>query len=184
VDSCFHVSPPSVDLNKPVPGPVNCPFSHGPWRAAQSTPYTIRGFTGSNCTSIEARVSRPCEDLLPGLAAIEGPVQPALLIGSVWMAEHSDEHPVRVLGIDHHLADLLPVAEPHVPPGFPAVRRLVETVADRKVRPLQAFAAADVDDIRIRLRNRQCAHGARRLVVKKSDPRSGRNQSFARLRRD
>src|SRR5262249_9011825 len=32
-----QVSPPSVDLNKPLPGPENCPFSHGPCRDSQST---------------------------------------------------------------------------------------------------------------------------------------------------
>ena len=36
VVSCFHVVPPSVDLNTPLVGPRKSPFSHGPCRAAHS----------------------------------------------------------------------------------------------------------------------------------------------------
>jgi hypothetical protein len=31
-----HVVPPSVDLKRPLPGPVKTPFSHGAWRDSQS----------------------------------------------------------------------------------------------------------------------------------------------------
>ena len=47
-----HVSPPSVDLNTPLPGPLNSPFSHGPCRASHSTAYTVRALVGSNAMSM------------------------------------------------------------------------------------------------------------------------------------
>src|SRR3954466_7624307 len=48
---CRHVVPPSVDLNTPLAGPLNDPFSHGPWRASHKTAYTICALVGSNATS-------------------------------------------------------------------------------------------------------------------------------------
>jgi hypothetical protein len=46
-----HVSPPSVDLNIPLPGPRNTPFSHGPSRASHITAYTVCASLGSKATS-------------------------------------------------------------------------------------------------------------------------------------
>src|ERR1700736_6566546 len=53
VVSGAHVVPPSVDLNSPLVGPLYALlYSHGPWRAAQSTAYTVCAFAGSNATAI------------------------------------------------------------------------------------------------------------------------------------
>src|SRR5438552_2381874 len=45
--SAFQVDPPSVDLKSPLFGPLQEPFSHGAWRAAQSTAYTVCELAGS-----------------------------------------------------------------------------------------------------------------------------------------
>src|ERR1019366_1102294 len=50
--SRFQVVPPSVDLKRPLLGPENAPFSHGPCCACHSTAYTFRGLRGSNARSI------------------------------------------------------------------------------------------------------------------------------------
>src|SRR5438045_80110 len=50
-------------------------------------------------------------------------------------------------------------------PRFSPVSGFVDSVADRQVRPMQSFAAADVDHVRIRNRNRDRTDGSRRLIV-------------------
>ena len=47
------------------------------------------------------------------------------------------------------LGNLLRVAQAEMRPRLARVGRLVDAVADREVGPRQAFAAADVDDVRI-----------------------------------
>src|SRR5271169_584985 len=57
-----------------------------------------------------------------------------------------------------------------MPPGAARVRRLVDTVAYRKIGPAQTFTAADVNRIRIRWRDRQRSDGSCRLVIEDGIP--------------
>src|SRR5579871_2317518 len=50
--NCFHVLPPSVDLNKPLSVPFHAPFSHGPCLPAHISAYITSGFDGSIATCI------------------------------------------------------------------------------------------------------------------------------------
>src|ERR1035438_9367886 len=51
-ESGFQVAPPSVDLKRPLLGPENVPFSHGPCCACQRTAYTVWGLRGSKARSM------------------------------------------------------------------------------------------------------------------------------------
>ena len=70
------------------------------------------------------------------------------------MPRYGDNDSIRVARIDGDLRNLLPIAQAKMRPRLSRVRRFVDAVADRKVGTLQAFAAADVNDIRIRRRHR------------------------------
>ena len=64
------------------------------------------------------------------------------------MPRDRDEKVVRILRIDRDLRDLLAVAQAEMRPGFAGIGRFVNAVADRKIRAMQTFAAADIDDVR------------------------------------
>src|SRR5579864_1639244 len=55
-------------------------------------------------------------------------------------------------------------------PSFSRVGGFVNSIASGKVRSLQAFAAADVNYIRIRRRHGHCSHGTAGLVIKNRVP--------------
>src|SRR5207248_4060942 len=48
--------------------------------------------------------------------------------------------------------------------------RFVNAIPDRKIRPMQSFTAADVNNVRICRRNRDRADRRRRLIVKNRLP--------------
>ena len=87
------------------------------------------------------------------------------------MSEHGDEQPVRIARVDDDLRDLLAVAQAQMRPRRAGVGGLVDAVAGGEVRPLQAFAAADVDDVRIGRRDRDGADRSGGLVVEDRRPR-------------
>ena len=51
--------------------------------------------------------------------------------------------------MDDQASDLLDVGKGDVLPGLAAVRRLKDAVPDAEVRTMEAFAGADVDDVRV-----------------------------------
>jgi len=105
------------------------------------------------------------EDPLPGRPSIARAVDAALLVGAVGVAENRGEHAVRIARVDGELGNLLTVGEAAVCPGASAVGGTVDAVADREIRPPQAFTACDVDDIGIGGRDRDCADRLGRLPV-------------------
>src|SRR5258707_11457622 len=86
------------------------------------------------------------------------------------MAEHGDEKAVFVLRIDRDRGDLLAFAQPEMCPCFARIRGSVHSIAGRKVRPLNAFAAAYIEHIWIRRCDRNVADRTRRLVVEDRFP--------------
>ena len=73
------------------------------------------------------------------------------------MAEGRDVDEVGVSRIDEDAPDLLRVAQADVRPGPPAVGGLVHPVALRDVGAHVGFAGADVDHLRVRGGEGQCA---------------------------
>ena len=65
------------------------------------------------------------------------------------MPGNRNEQAVRIARIDGDLRDLLTVAQAEMCPGASGVCRFVDTVSDGKIRTLQSFAAADINDVRI-----------------------------------
>src|SRR2546427_568096 len=59
-------------------------------------------------------------------------------------------------------------------PGFTAIRGLVDAVANRKIGPLQSFAASHVNDIGIGRSHGNRSHGTGRLIVEDGPPRISR----------
>ena len=105
------------------------------------------------------------EHLLERPAAVGRAEDAALLVRTVGMAERRDEQPIRVARIDGDVGNLLRVAQPEMRPRLAGVGRLVDAVAGREVRPMEPFAAADVDDVGVRWRDRDGADRPGRLVV-------------------
>src|SRR5262245_28618528 len=88
------------------------------------------------------------------------------------MPGHSHEKPVGIFRIDSQLRDLLTIAQSQMRPRLASISRFVNSVADRKIWPMQSFTAPDVNNIRIRSRNRDRTYRRRRLIVKNRLPRT------------
>ncbi len=130
------------------------------------------------------RCSRPWSSTFTNVCAAVGrAIDAALLVRSVGMAQRRDEQPIGILRIDGDVGNLLRVAQTEVRPRPPGVGRLVDAVAGREVGTMQAFAAADVDDVGVGGRNGDRADRPGRLVVEDRLPRRARRRSSSRRRR-
>ena len=112
---------------------------------------------------------------MPGLAAIERAENAALGIRTIRMPEGGDENAVRILGIDEDRSNLLRVAQSAITlsqmlPSAARVGRFVDTVAYGKIRPAQAFAAADINRVRIRRRDCQSSNRTSWLTIENRIP--------------
>ena len=74
------------------------------------------------------------------------------------MSGSRDKDPVWITRIDRELRDLLSVTQSEMRPGLARVGGFVDAVTHGEVRPMQTFAAPDVDHVRIRIRNCQGPH--------------------------
>src|SRR5512143_3556955 len=86
------------------------------------------------------------------------------------MAEYRDEQAIWVARVDDDRADLLPVAQAEVLPGFPGIGRFVHAVTGGQIGTLQAFAATDVDDVGIGWGHRESAYRTGRLIIEDRFP--------------
>src|SRR6185369_10627561 len=111
------------------------------------------------------------ENFLPRLAAIRRSKHAALFVRAVRMSQSSDVDEIRIARIDEDRADLLCGAQSEMSPRLAAVGRFVHTVAGGEIRPLQSFTTADVDRVRVRWRDCECADRARWLIVEDWFPR-------------
>ena len=119
---------------------------------------------------VAARVLVLVEHLLERLAAVERPEDAALLVGPVRVAERRDEQAVGIARIDGDARDLLRVVEAELRPCAAGVGGLVDAVTRRQVGPVQAFAAPDVDDVRIGGGHGDRSDGSGGLVVEDRHP--------------
>ena len=93
------------------------------------------------------------QHLLPALAAVLRPEHAALRVRAVRMPDGRDVHDVRIRRVNADAPDLAAVGQADVRPGLAGVGRLVDPVARRQVAAQARLAHADVDDVRIRLRD-------------------------------
>jgi hypothetical protein len=112
-----------------------------------------------------ARVLVLVEDLVPGLAAVEGAENAAFRVRAVGMAERGDERDIRITRIDDDFADGAGVAQADVLPGFAAVQCLVDAVALRDVAAEAGFTRSDVQNVWIGNRYGEASNGGRAFLV-------------------
>src|SRR5262249_5223001 len=99
------------------------------------------------------------EHLAPGLTAIFGLEDAALLVRPPGVAERRDPRDVRPGGMDQDVADVARVAQADVAPGAAAVAGAVDAVAVRDVAADGGLAGAGVEDARLRGRDGDRADG-------------------------
>ena len=98
------------------------------------------------------------EDLLPGLAAIGGLEDAAVVIGPEQVAQGGDVNDVGISRMNAHRADVIGILQPHVLPGFAGIRGLVDAVAIGSIAADVGLAHADIDRVGVRFRNADRAH--------------------------
>ena len=81
------------------------------------------------------------------------------------MSSDCDEQPVGIARIDCHLRNLLAVAQAEMRPRGSGIGGLVDAVANGEVRTMQPFAAAYVNNLRIRGRHNNRANGPGWLLI-------------------
>src|SRR5258708_5364373 len=118
------------------------------------------------------------EDFLPGAAAVARAVQTAVRVRGVEVANRSHEDHVGVPGIDSDLADVLRVAQAEVRPRVAGVGRLVDAVTEAHRVAQGGLAAADVDHVGRRWRDRQRTDRRDGLVVEYREPGSAGVDGF------
>ncbi len=180
--SRFQVVPPSVERYRPLPGPPLARLQ-GVRRASQSEANRML-----DCADRRRCRCRPCSHLCRKLCPRS--------CRRRWCGRFRARHwgrrdvPARPqkrcpdCGIDDHFADRAGVAQADVLPGLAAIERLVNPVAVRNVSAKASFARAHVNDIRVRLRDRQAADRGAFLPCRKPRSRSPRRRLISRrLRR-
>ena len=105
------------------------------------------------------------EDARPGPASVLRAEDSALRIGAVAVAERRDVHEVRVARIHDDAPDLPRVLEADVGPCPASVRGAVHAVAVRDVRAHVGLARTDVENARVRGRDRERADRRDGLTV-------------------
>src|SRR5258708_23163255 len=101
-----------------------------------------------------ARVGDEEQHTLPALAAVAGAEERALVIGAERVAERGDERDIRVSRVDDDGADVRGVAQTQVLPGPAGIEGLVYAVAIGDVAARAGLAGADIDDVVIRVGDR------------------------------
>ena len=88
-----------------------------------------------------------------------------LIVGGEDVAQHGDVHKIRVCRVDADAPDLPGIAQPRMNPGATAIARTVHADAGRDVVARTCRAGANVNDIRIGIRN---GDGADRAGLERS----------------
>src|SRR5207302_9311964 len=86
------------------------------------------------------------------------------------MTKHAGKNAIGILRINDDGANLLPIAQSEMFPGTAPIKRFINSVAGRKIRPAKAFAAAHVNRVRIRCCDSQSADSASGLIIKNGIP--------------
>ena len=110
------------------------------------------------------------QDVFPGLATVHGPVDAALRLGGVGVAQRRRVNDVRVRRMDDDPADPRGRVEAHVLPGLPGVGGLEHSDADGDVGPDEGLAGPGPHDVGVGLGDGQRADGVDILVVEHRAP--------------
>jgi hypothetical protein len=94
------------------------------------------------------------------LAAVGRAIDAAIFVRREGIAEGGDVNDVGIGGVDANGRDLAGVAQTGEGPSLARVRGFVDAAADRDVRADLRRSGAGVDDVGIRERDFDCAHGA------------------------
>ena len=86
------------------------------------------------------------------------------------MPKDCRENSVWIARINCNPANLLPILQTRVNPSLTSVGRFVNTIANAQIGPLKALPRANINDLGIRLGNRQTAHRTRRGGIKNGVP--------------
>ena len=105
------------------------------------------------------------QDLLPRRTAVRRAVEAAFVVLAPRRAECSDEGDVRVGRVQHDAVHVLGLVEPEFLPRAAAVLGAIDAAADAGRVARVAFAAADPDDVRVALVDRDRADRRAVLVV-------------------
>src|SRR5262249_11900666 len=103
-----------------------------------------------DCDVDEAGVLVEELDLLPGLAAVRGLVDTALLVRPPETSQGGNVDGVWVLRVNDDAADVVRFLQAHVLPGFAAVGGLVDAVAPGDAVARVRLARPHPDDLRVR----------------------------------
>ena len=94
----------------------------------------------------------------PGLSAVFRTEDAALLVRAGWMAEGGDINEIGIRRMHPYTRDRLRIRESHMRPRFARVGSFVDAIALHNVAAQARLTHSDVDNIRVRFRNRDCAH--------------------------
>ena len=122
------------------------------------------------------------ERLGPGLAAVGGAEDAALLLRAVGVAERARQHDVGILRVDHEARDAAGLLQAHERPGLAGVHGLVDALAERDVAADLALAGARPDDVRIGGRDGERRRSTAPAGRRRSAPSWCRRRSSSRCR--
>src|SRR5215469_15368946 len=103
-------------------------------------------------------------------ASIGAPVHASFRIRSVGMAQHGDKYTIGIMRIDGETAHLLTLGKTEVLPGLAGIVAPVNTVTHGKIGTLYPLAAGDINDVRVRWRDRNIADRTRRFGIEQRNP--------------
>ena len=147
----FHVSPPSVDLNRPLPGPP-LDIWYSTRYASHSAANITFGFLRSIAMSTAPVLSSRNEHLLPRLAAVGRLVDAALVARSVpYLPKSATKTMSGLVGWMRIFEIASEFGEADVRPRLAGVGGLVDAVAGHDVAADARLAHADVDDVGVRV---------------------------------
>jgi hypothetical protein len=118
-----------------------------------------------------ARVLVLVQHLGPALAAILRAEDSPLRIRPIRMPQNRRKQPVRIGRINRQRRNLLPIAQSQMHPRRPRIGRAVNSIAYRKIRPMQPLAARNIDDVVVRGRHRDRPNRLGVLAIEDRLPR-------------
>ena len=108
---------------------------------------------------------------VPGRAAVLRAVYAALGVGAPGVTHGGDVHHVRIGRVDGDAADVARRRQSNVSPGPASIIRAIHAVAVRYVAADAGFAGAGIDDVRVGVRDGDCANRGRvEVAVGDVDP--------------
>jgi hypothetical protein len=99
------------------------------------------------------------EDTLPGAATIARAIHPPSGRVGKWISDDRGKYDVGIRGMHDDRADLAGIAQADEAPGASGVRRLVDPLPDGDVAADRLGAGADIDDVRVAVRDVERADG-------------------------